>query len=134
MRSGQRSGKSSSAIRETDSAICARIAFSFEAERAIIAGTSRGLRASLSESEIGYSSLERVRTTHREKRISNITYILQPSEFHSIFEVYASCQADGVIISTAQDELEKVDNKGRLTTVRLKGSLCLLSGLRIQRI
>ena len=78
MSSGNRSEKSGFAIKETDCAICARMALSLAPERAIIAGTSCGLRASLSAMAMGVLilSLEAFRSIKRKvdrqnKRISS---------------------------------------------------------------
>ena len=63
-----------------------------------------------------------------KKRLS---YIVQPSKFHSVFEVHASCETYGSIVRGGQDELEEVNDKGRLTTVCVKSLLCLLSSVWI---
>lgn len=56
MISGDRSGNCSSAVKDTVSAIWALMALLLAPERATIAGTSYGLRASLSATAIEYSS------------------------------------------------------------------------------
>ena len=60
-----------------------------------------------------------------------LSYIVQPSKFHSIFEIHAGCETYGGIVRGGQDELEEVDDKGRLTTVCVKGLLCILSSVRV---
>ena len=97
MRSGHRSGKSSSAIKETDSAIWARIALSLAPERAIIAGTSCSLSASLSAKAIGYPSSPWGQS--KAKPIERTqTHIVYPSKLHYVFKVHASREAHGAIL------------------------------------
>lgn len=52
-----------------------------------------------------------------------LSYILQPSEFNSVFEVHAGCETYGSIVRGGQGELEEVNDKGRLTTVCVKNLL-----------
>ena len=118
MRSGHRSGKSSSAIKETDSAIWARMALSLVLERTIIVGTSWGLRTSLSATEMGCSSFG-CQVRPRES-MNKRTHIFQPSKLHHVFEVHAGGEAYGAILGGIQDESQEVDNKGGLSAVALE--------------
>ena len=80
MRSGHFEGKSSSAIRATDSAICARMPLSAGWARAIIAGSSWARSAALSCSGRGATSC-----AGQRQAVWDPTTHLLPSELCNVF-------------------------------------------------
>ena len=122
MRSGHRSGKSSSATKETDPAIWAQIALSLAPERAIIAGTSCSLSASLSAKAIGYPSYPWGQS--KVKPIETQTHIVYPPKLHYAFKVHTSREAHGAI-GWHLGQIVGGGRQSRLSTVGLERGFCL---------
>ena len=104
MRSGHFEGKSSSATRATDSAICARMALSVGWARAIIAGSSCARNAALSCSGSGATSC----AGQRRVWLDPTTHLF-PSEFRNVFEVDATCEANRAV---GREEMRKKSGLG----------------------
>ena len=128
MRSGHFEGKSSSATRATDSAICARMALSAGWARAIIAGSSCARSAALSCSGRGATSC----AGQRRVWLDPTTHLL-PSELCNVFEVDATCETNRAVGCAVEDEREEMRQKAGLGRELVQLLLGLFSRRWLQR-